>query len=189
MDIFQQAWANTGRAEGAYSNDPKDPGGETMFGITIRVARAQGYSGPMKDLPQETATRIARAEYWVKPGIDLIAAYSAAIALEIFDTNFNLYSGFAAASLQRSLNALNRNHLDYPDIPVDSRLGSKTFDALAAFLKKRGAGGELVLLRALNALQGAEYIRQAEANRDKEAFLFGWLMQRVKIETPAVDER
>ncbi|MGJ3625940.1 glycosyl hydrolase 108 family protein [Sphingomonas sp. MMS24-JH45] len=32
--------------EGGYANDPRDAGGETMFGITKAVARADGYTGP-----------------------------------------------------------------------------------------------------------------------------------------------
>ncbi|WP_083579019.1 glycosyl hydrolase 108 family protein [Tardibacter chloracetimidivorans] len=37
--------------EGGYVNNPNDTGGETNWGITRGVAVANGYSGPMKDLP------------------------------------------------------------------------------------------------------------------------------------------
>ena len=48
--------------EGGYSNrNPEDdPGGETMWGVTARVAREDGYTGPMRDLPLERAKSIAR---------------------------------------------------------------------------------------------------------------------------------
>ncbi len=36
--------------EGGYSNDPDDPGGETNWGVTLRTARANGYTGNMIDM-------------------------------------------------------------------------------------------------------------------------------------------
>lgn len=50
-------------AEGGYSNHRADPGGATMFGITERVARANGYSGPMNQLPREVADDIYMRQY------------------------------------------------------------------------------------------------------------------------------
>ena len=34
--------------EGGYVNHPKDPGGETNWGITKRTALANGYTGAMR---------------------------------------------------------------------------------------------------------------------------------------------
>jgi lysozyme family protein len=50
--------------EGGYSNHSSDPGGETMWGVTIAVARQHGYTGPMKDLPVATAKDIYKKMYW-----------------------------------------------------------------------------------------------------------------------------
>lgn len=50
--------------EGGYSNHPSDPGGETMWGVTKRVAIANGYNGDMKALPVELAKSIYKEEYW-----------------------------------------------------------------------------------------------------------------------------
>ena len=50
-------------AEGGYSNNPSDKGGETMYGITMAVARANGYSGPMKDMPRSVAVAIYSKRY------------------------------------------------------------------------------------------------------------------------------
>jgi hypothetical protein len=51
--------------------------------------------------------------------------------------------------------------------------------ALAGFLKARGRGGEAVLLKALDALQGERYIRLADQRPANEAFLYGWLANRL----------
>ena len=54
MSSFDDAFKALIGSEGGYSFNPADPGGETMWGVTARVARASGYAGPMKDLPLET---------------------------------------------------------------------------------------------------------------------------------------
>src|SRR3546814_15701777 len=88
-------------------------------------------------------------------------------------------SAIAAGFLQRALNALNRTARDYPDIAVDRIIGPRTLAALDAFLRVRHAGGETVLLRAMEALQGERYIALAERRPSQEAFLYGWLANRV----------
>ena len=77
------------------------------------------------------------------------------------------------------LNALNRAARDYPDIAVDREIGPRTLSALDGFLKARGKGGETVLLRAMEALQGERYIALAERRPSQEAFLYGWLANRI----------
>ena len=69
---------------------------------------------------------------------------------------------------------------DYPDLVPDGRIGESTLAALDAFLKVRGkAGAETVLLRAIEALQGERYLRLAERRPANEAFLYGWLANRI----------
>ena len=86
----------------------------------------------------------------------------------------------AATFLQRALTALNRNGKDYADLTPDGRIGEATLRALDAFLAVRGRqSGETVLLRALEALQGERYLRLAERRPANEAFLYGWLANRI----------
>jgi lysozyme family protein len=85
----------------------------------------------------------------------------------------------AAGFLQRALNALNRSQQDYPDIAVDRRIGPGTINALKRFLADRGAAGEKVLLKAMEALQGERYLSLAEQRPANEAFLYGWLASRL----------
>lgn len=61
---FDQAFDVLIGHEGGYANSPSDPGGETMWGVTKNVARANGYDGPMITLPRDAAKAIYRKQYW-----------------------------------------------------------------------------------------------------------------------------
>ena len=131
-------------------------------------------------LPREEATEIYRRLYWLRPRFDEVARRSPQVAAELFDTGVNMGPAVAATFLQRALTALNRNAKDYPDLVPDGRVGAMTLFALDAFLAERGKGsGETVLLRALEALQGERYLRLAERRPANEAFLYGWLANRI----------
>src|SRR6476469_9018139 len=166
--------------EGGYVNYPADKGGPTCFGITEAVARAHGYSGSMRALSRDDAAAIYHRLYWLRPRFDEIEERTARIAEELFDTGVNMGSAVAITFLQRALTSLNRGGTDYPDLSPDGRIGPATLAALDAFLGVRGrAGGETVLLRALEALQGERYLRLAERRPANEAFLYGWLANRI----------
>lgn len=165
--------------EGGHSNNPNDAGGETMWGITARVARANGYTGPMRDMPRETAKNIYFAQYVHKPGFAAVMPLSEAIAEELVDTGVNMGPGIPSLFLQQALNGLNNQGRDYADIKEDGDVGPGTVAALKAYLAKRGTEGEAVMLKALNCLQGARYIDLARGRAANEAFLYGWLRTRV----------
>jgi lysozyme family protein len=166
--------------EGGFVSHAADRGGPTCFGITEAVARAHGYAGPMCQLPREQAVAIYKRLYWSCPRFDAVAERSAELSAELFDTGVNMGPAVAATFLQRALTALNRNGHDFPDLVPDGRIGAKTLAALDRFLELRGRNtGETVLLRALEALQGERYLRLAEQRPANEAFLYGWLANRV----------
>jgi lysozyme family protein len=166
--------------EGGYVNHPADRGGPTNYGITAPVARAHGYAGSMRDMPRSEAEAIYRRLYWTRPGFDAVTRVSGRVAAELFDTGVNMGPAVAVTFLQRALTALNRTGRDYPDLVPDGRVGPATIAALDAFFAVRGkAQGETVLLRALEALQGERYLRLAERRPANEAFLYGWLANRI----------
>ena len=167
--------------EGGYSNHAADSGGETMYGITEQVAREYGYKGPMRSLPRTVAEAIYRQRFWDDLRLNDIARVSISVAAEVADTAVNIGQGTAARFLQTALNAFNLNATIYPDLLVDGVIGSKTIQALTAYLRFRGDEGETVLLRALNSLQGAYYIDLSQRRAKDEAFVYGWLSNRVRI--------
>lgn len=165
--------------EGGYVNDPKDSGGETNYGITVGVARAFGYTGSMREMPRSTAIAIYRTRYWDSLSLDTIERRAPSVAVKLFDIAVNMGAGRAAEFLQRTLNVLNDGGATYADLKVDGAVGPATLAAFDAYLDKRFAHGELVLTRALNALQGAYYIELAERRPKDERFVYGWLLNRV----------
>jgi lysozyme family protein len=97
MSAFDGAFTALMGNEGGYSDNPADPGGATMWGITQRVAQANGYTGPIEDLPLEIAQSIAKREYWDVYSCD---SFDPRVAFQVFDAAYN--GGPAAKWLQRA---------------------------------------------------------------------------------------
>ncbi|MCG1055048.1 hypothetical protein KQH49_08815 [Mycetohabitans sp. B5] len=116
MSTFDDAFDLLIGNEGAYPNCLQDPGGEAMWGINQRVAFAWGYTGPIQDLPRETAKHIAKALYWDPLHCD---GYDARVALQILDANYN--GGPVVVWMQQASGAL-----------ADGKLGPKTIAAMQA---------------------------------------------------------
>lgn len=162
--------------EGGYTNNPADSGGPTRYGVTEAVARDYGYAGDMRDLPKSLAFNILSDKYWYEVKGDSLYELSEIIAEEVVDTGVNCGVRIAQTFLQRTLNVFNTQGTRYSDIVEDGHIGPATLEALGAYLQQRD---ELVLLRALNCLQGARYIELAELAEKNETFVYGWLKLRV----------
>lgn len=181
MSIDTMIDATIGK-EGGYSNHPADRGGPTRWGITERIARANGYSGSMKLLPRDTAVAIYKQEYAIKPGFASVATLSEAVAEELFDTGVNMGPDVPARWFQEWLNALNDNEKLYKDIDEDGDIGPATLKAYKALQQARGIQmAETVMLRGLNCSQGERYKQLSRSRRANEAFVFGWLRTRVGL--------
>jgi typhoid toxin secretion A len=181
MAHFDVAIGKTMLVEGGgrFTDDPKDSGGATRWGITERVAREFGYQGPMAELPKEVAVAIYKARYWDKLKLSAVAFFSPRLAYEMFDSAVNIGPVVVGKWLQRTLNALNDGGAKYPDVEVDGEVGQTTLTAMRLYMEQRGADGEAVLHAALNGLQAAFYIELCESKPKNERFVFGWLLQRV----------
>jgi lysozyme family protein len=105
---FDQAFDRLMGNEGMYSNNPADPGAETMFGITATVARANGYDGPMRLLPRDKAKAIAKTGYWDRVQAD---QYDGAIGYQVFDTAYNHGIENAVRMLQRAAGVADDGHV------------------------------------------------------------------------------
>lgn len=160
------------KAEGGYVNDPADSGGATKYGITERVARANGYTGSMRDLPLSVARDIYRNEYAIKPGFTV---FPSEVAAELFDTGVNMGTSATTKFLQRAVNALYGSGL-----VVDGKMGPATRKAVTAYLSSRSNASE-ILVKALNGLQCTRYIEIVEGNPTQRRFINGWIANRVEV--------
>lgn len=63
---FDQAFDLLITHEGGFAHRPfsDDPGGATMYGVTEKVARANGYAGKMQDLTLDFAKSVYCKQYW-----------------------------------------------------------------------------------------------------------------------------
>lgn len=98
-DVFDKAFDRLMKNEGGYVNHPRDPGGETMYGVTKRVAVAHGYSGNMRNLSKSFAKMVARKSYW---DATCCNEFDPLIAPQLFDAAYNHGPRNAIKFLQRA---------------------------------------------------------------------------------------
>lgn len=99
---FDRAFERLISHEGGYVTHPVDPGGETNWGITKRVAEENGYRDDMRNLSREQAKAIYKTAYWDRAKAD---QYDGAIAFQLFDAAVNHGIRQAIRLLQRAVNA------------------------------------------------------------------------------------
>ena len=100
--------------EGGYVNDPRDPGGETKFGISKRTYK----SVDIKNLTLDQAKAIYRRDYWAPAGCDNLPE---AVRFDVFDAAVNSGLGQAIRFLQRAAG-----------VADDGRLGPVSLAAIQA---------------------------------------------------------
>lgn len=112
---FERAFTKLLGHEGGYSNHPQDRGGETMWGVTVAVARASGYTGAMRSMPQSVAMAIYRKDYWDAMQADKLPA---AVRYAAFDAAVHSHPKQSIKWLQAALG-----------VAQDGVLGPKTLAA------------------------------------------------------------
>jgi lysozyme family protein len=87
--------------EGGYTNDPRDPGGATNWGITIFDARLywkpDASPADVKAMPKAVAIDIYRKKYWAKLGCDARPA-----GVDFVEFDFGVNSGVKRALTYRT---------------------------------------------------------------------------------------
>lgn len=158
--------------EGGYVNDPVDPGGETNFGITVAVARANGYHGDMKDMPRVFAQSLYLKKYWQDPRLDAISILFPALAEKMFDIGVNMGPSTAIKFVQRAL-------MSFGYLCMETGVwGNNDPTCLRAFLERRSLDGQRVLLFMVAAQQSVSYLNDALTNPQESKFEYGWQLNR-----------
>ena len=158
MDRFGQIFERVIGHEGGYVNDPRDPGGETKFGISKRAYPNEDIA----NLTLERARELYRRDYWDKiRGEDLPAP------IDDYTFDFAVNSGVRAAALalQGATGALR-----------DGEIGPRTLDAVRA----KPALGILRLIFVERAMVFALHPQDKVFGRGWFARLFDKTVQAVK---------
>lgn len=154
---FQQAILVVLRHEGGYVNNPKDPGGETKYGISKRV-----YPNlDIKNLTIDQASNIYYRDWWMHFNYNQITDSS--LATKVFDTSVNIGASRSHKMLQTCLQTNG-----FPNIVVDGNLGPKSFAAI-------NACNTSTVLTAFRQAQADYYNALVASNPDDQEFLKGWL--------------
>ncbi|MGN7614128.1 glycoside hydrolase family 108 protein [Magnetococcales bacterium HHB-1] len=134
MAEFERAIDLVLRHEGGFVNDPKDPGGATKYGISLRFLRSLGHeladvdgdgdidADDIRALSVDGAKDIYRAQFWNRYGYNRI--HDQDIATKLFDLSVNMGPKQAHKILQRALWAVRHA------VKVDGILGGETFGAV-----------------------------------------------------------
>ncbi len=179
MADFEKAVSKVINLEGGYTNHPKDRGGPTNFGIREDLAIAAGYNKPIQEWTKEEAKQYYKKTEW--DGLRLDEIEDQDIALELFDTAVNMGkgSGRPIKWLQEALNALNKEGSKWPDIEEDGKIGPTTIRMINAALTFSDM--KECILKLLNADQAVRYKKITAAREANEAFIKGWLLNRVAM--------
>lgn len=130
MSRFEYAIPIVLAHEGGWSDDPVDPGGATLYGVSLRWLRAEGLDldgdgdvdvDDVRSLTKERAAELFRARFWDRYGIERIT--DSQVAAKVLDCAVNLGPARAFRLLQRSLRACGET------VAVDGILGPKTVAA------------------------------------------------------------
>lgn len=141
MSIFDKAipyiMAHEGTPTNFWVNDPADPGGETVWGWSMRTIKALGLkpndlglqlstftSGCLKQVTKATCESLYKRYFWNQYGYGNVNDQTA--ATKMFDAAVNCGPGRAAEFAQTAANACGQT------LTVDGSIGPKSFAAINA---------------------------------------------------------
>ena len=159
-------------AEGGLVNNPRDPGGLTNMGISIRFAGSifldiddDGKTTPADiiNLTEQDAIAIYRKHFWDSLGLD---TFPPAIAFIVFDAAVNQGPSAAIRDLQQALG-----------VSSDGKIGPKTLSALKSAQPAK-------LLSEIMAFRALRYAR----TRNVDIFGIGWMRRLMKMGVIAASE-
>jgi len=145
--------------EGGYVNDPKDPGGETNFGI----AKRSHPDVDIKNLTKEGAKEIYKEVYWDKNKVESLPEELWHI---YFDMCVNQGKSRAVKIIQRAVNGKGGS------LTVDGGMGPMTIAAI---------GKSRVELDRVRAYRVKYYSDLVTKKPDLERFYFGWFKRALEV--------
>lgn len=174
MSSFDEAVSFVLNNEGRYSNNPRDKGSATNYGISLRflnslpieTIRGYGFGGVLddqaiRDMTLETAKKIYREQFWsVQPFFKILKQEHANY---IFDFAVNCGIAPAIKAVQRACWAVLRK----PYSPIDDGILG---DGTLAAINQCG----YFLMPAMRAERGSYYRDLVQRFPEQKEFLHGW---------------
>jgi lysozyme family protein len=141
------------RLEGGstYTNDPKDPGGETKYGISRRAYPELDIA----NLTEQQARDIYARDYWAACKC---AELPPSVALCVFDAAVNQGAAYARRTLQEALN-----------VAVDGKIGPATINKAAI-----DPSGTVIKFQTAR-------IKRYQNTKGYDRFGLGWIMRVMQI--------
>jgi lysozyme family protein len=186
MALYYKALEKTLSNEGGYSDHPNDKGGETYKGIsrvfnpdwegwiTIDEEKVNAnfpdclqFNGDLERMVSD----FYETNFWEPLHGEEIEDQD--LANKLFDIAVNTGVKDSIIILQHALIALNTNGELYPEIIMaDGKIGPKTLNAIKTLQMRREIR---YLIKAINILQGYDYIMTAMHSVNQTVFIRGWL--------------
>lgn len=154
--VFKEIVDNVIEREGGYVNHPKDPGGETKYGIAKRSHPKED----IKNLTKERAEEIYYDDYWVPSKAPFLPHN---IQETFFDMVVNMGQRRAVKILQEACNSKKCG------LKVDGRIGKLTIAAAKKIDPSR--------LRVFRILYYADLIKRKPSLK---AFIVGWVRRAME---------
>jgi lysozyme family protein len=169
---WQKACDHLLKVEGGLVNNPKDPGGITKYGISLRFLKDLNLDADhdgdvdaddIRALSPAAAAGIYYDQFWNRYGY---ATLPEALAIKVFDMSVNMGPAQAHRLLQRSMIACGAA------VDADGKLGPKSWAELDKLIE---AGEGELLYTILKKLQAQFYNDLVSKKPALSVFLRGWM--------------
>ena len=174
---FELAHAHVAKWEGGFFDHPDDPGGVTMYGVSLMFLKSldliegdiDGDGDIDRDdvlkITKDRARAIFKRHFWDKPCVEELPPL---VAMAFYDFAVNAGTGRAAIVLQEGINVLCPKAI--------ARLAPNVGPLTRAYSKQLAATGkESALVTAYLDRRANWYRRLAGAKPKSAVFLKGWL--------------
>lgn len=175
--IFEAAHAHVAKWEGGFFDHPNDPGGVTMYGVSLMFLKSLGLvegdidgdgdidRDDVLNITRDTAKAIFRRHFWDKPRAGELPPL---VAVAFYDLAVNAGTGRAAIILQEGINVLCPKAI--------AKLAPNVGPLTRAYSKQLAATGKESALAAAYLDRRESWYRRLAAKKTQSAvFLKGWL--------------
>lgn len=179
MTLFDQAFEHILKVEGdKYTDNPRDNGGPTKYGITLRtyndlfgnLFELNADPVVIQSMTRETARSIYKTFFWYRMNLDRVGVTHPKIALIIFDQAVNRGIFGVTRMIQNAINDVYKQKV----LVEDGVFGEKTLIEIAKLTEEQ-LGVQIFKNSQLS------YVRIVKNSPEQIEFLEGWIKRTHSI--------